>query len=530
VDSAGTTIWIRASGEYRVTVVDSRAVDPEVRLTVLRGMAELTSPFGRTLVRAGSESRTTARTEPSLPYVVTAASWDDFDRWVDAERDYRLGARSAQYLPAELRYYGGTFDRYGAWEYDRGYGYVWYPRVAVDWQPYYNGHWSFVGAFGWTWIGAGRWTWPTHHYGRWGYTTGRWFWIPNRHWAPAWVSWATAPGYVSWCPLGFDNRPVISITQITHFDSYRRGWTVVPARNFGHRVAVPRYANALRSAPLTAGARFASRADAPVRPAVIRTDAQPLRGPTAPARSVAVPRSTARSVETDVAPVRPVIGSRSAAPARTNDSATRSATAASLDQQQPGNSRVARPRVDDQERRDPSSSPRVGVPARMSDSVSRSSPAAPVETARPSNSRVAQPRVEERRDVQPDAWRVPNVQPRAPQMSRPAPASEPPVPSERPVYGRRAPQAQPDRPATGSPAREERASPPARSRTAEPAPRAVPMPSRPAPERAAPSRPSTSERPSSDRPSRVVQGRTAERAPSQGDAGSNNGRAQGRSR
>jgi hypothetical protein len=30
IDSAGTTIWIRASGEYRITVMDSRAIDPEV--------------------------------------------------------------------------------------------------------------------------------------------------------------------------------------------------------------------------------------------------------------------------------------------------------------------------------------------------------------------------------------------------------------------------------------------------------------------------------------------------------------------
>ena len=50
------------------------------------------------------------------------------------------------------------------------------------------------------------WAWPTHHYGRWGFSAGSWFWIPGRTWGPAWVSWAYAPGYVSWCPLGWNNR------------------------------------------------------------------------------------------------------------------------------------------------------------------------------------------------------------------------------------------------------------------------------------------------------------------------------------
>jgi hypothetical protein len=195
IDSAGTSVWIRSAGEYRIAVMDGRTVDPEVRVSVLRGSAELSSPYGRTLVRSGSGAVMTARSAPSLPYAVTVASWDSFDRWVDLQRDDRVGTRSTAYLPAELRYYSGAFDRDGAWEYDRGYGgYVWYPRVDVGWSPYYDGRWSYLGNFGWTWIGRGRWAWPTHHYGRWGYVSSRWFWIPDRRWAPAWVSWATAPG------------------------------------------------------------------------------------------------------------------------------------------------------------------------------------------------------------------------------------------------------------------------------------------------------------------------------------------------
>ena len=36
--------------------------------------------------------------------------------------------------------------------------------------------------------------------------------FPGRTWGPAWVSWASAPDYVSWCPLGFDGRPVFALS------------------------------------------------------------------------------------------------------------------------------------------------------------------------------------------------------------------------------------------------------------------------------------------------------------------------------
>src|SRR6185295_14708019 len=56
------------------------------------------------------------------------------------------------------------------------------------------------------------WAWPTHHYGRWGYASNAWFWIPGRTWGAAWVSWSFADDYVSWCPLGYDSRPVFALS------------------------------------------------------------------------------------------------------------------------------------------------------------------------------------------------------------------------------------------------------------------------------------------------------------------------------
>ena len=291
VDAAGTIAWLLTAGEYRVAIDARGGTAPEVRLGVLRGAAELESPAGRTALRAGDETASTMDTAPMRPYATIASSRDAFDIWIEQQYDERAGARSisAQYLPADLRYYGSAFDRDGSWLYEPSYGYVWYPRVPVTWVPYSDGRWTFAGAIGWTWVGAGRWTWPTHHYGRWGTASGRWYWIPDRRWAPAWVSWSSSPGYVGWCPLGYDNRPVASITTITTYTTTPgRAWTVVPAPAFGRSFAVRSHALNAWSVPATE--RFAFRGDGPSRPPAARADVQPVRGPSLTSRSYAVPR------------------------------------------------------------------------------------------------------------------------------------------------------------------------------------------------------------------------------------------------
>jgi hypothetical protein len=119
------------------------------------------------------------------------------------------------------------------------------------------------------------------------------------------VYWASAPGYVGWCPLGWDNRPVFSIININvnvrrGYDPYS-AWTVVPRNAFGTRpvtrYAVPR--NALR----TAVPRWTvESASAPVRPAVSARTATPIYSagradaPTRTAPDMATPRSDRSAV------------------------------------------------------------------------------------------------------------------------------------------------------------------------------------------------------------------------------------------
>lgn len=289
VDASPGTVSINGAGDYRIALTDTQSGNVELDVTVLRGSAELRNTHGLTVVRAGTHAAVTADTAPSLPLMANSASWDEFDRWVEDQRDARSGGASAAYLPGEMSSYGGTFDRYGAWDYIPTYGQVWYPNVAIGWQPYHHGRWSFAARFGWYWVGHDRfWGWPTHHYGRWGYAANRWFWIPGHRWSPAWVSWAYAPGYVGWCPLGFYNRPVVGFnTAAVIYPAYV--WTVVPRHAFANNVVVAHYAVPPQAIPAGTWSRFVVRPAAPVAPATVVGRAQPLRAPT---RDYAVPRSS----------------------------------------------------------------------------------------------------------------------------------------------------------------------------------------------------------------------------------------------
>jgi hypothetical protein len=259
IDTPAASARTRGAGEYRVAVIDGPA-SAETELTVLRGSASFDAERGSVLVAAGERSVVGDGGAPSVPRTFNSARLDAFDRWAEARREDRLGATSAAYLPRDLRMYGGTFDRYGTWQETPSYGPVWYPDVEPDWQPYYYGYWASYRPWGWTWIGFDAWAWPTHHFGRWGFLGHRWFWIPGRTWAPAWVSWGSAPGFVSWCPLGFDGRPALAFSAA--FSHRWTGWTIVPRNTFGLVARVDRVAIGPHQLP--SSTQFVFRHAAPV--------------------------------------------------------------------------------------------------------------------------------------------------------------------------------------------------------------------------------------------------------------------------
>lgn len=265
IDAAPASVRMLSAGEYRVSVL-ARGASNDLELAVIRGSAELIGDGSSMVLRAGQRALAAVGAPVGGPWPFNSAQFDAFDAWSQARLDARRGPTSYQYLPPEVHSYAGTFDSYGAWSYLPTYGYVWYPRVDHGWRPYYHGRWKHYRRFGWTWIGGPRWAWPTHHYGRWGISvTGSWFWIPGRHWRSAWVHWGIAPGYVSWCPLGFDNRPVLAFwshrTRRIH-DPWR-AWTVVHRTRFGDRRYVRGYALDGRRLVSTAGTNFVTQAAAP---------------------------------------------------------------------------------------------------------------------------------------------------------------------------------------------------------------------------------------------------------------------------
>jgi uncharacterized protein DUF6600/FecR-like protein len=325
IDAPAGSVYIEGPGEYRVSVLP-HPEGAEVELAVLRGSAELVNDDGRTPLRAGQQAYARSNAAPSYASLFNSASWDEFDQWSESRRDQRFGV-STQYLPEEVRPYAATFDSTGDWRYDASYGYVWYPTVSVGWRPYNNGRWFSLRPYGWTWVGADRWDWPTHHYGRWGINAGAWFWIPGRSWAPAWVSWAYAPGYVSWCPLGWNNRAVVQIVTGRGSDPWR-AWSAVPARHFGGRSNVRQVM--AREFDVRAPHPFVTAQDAPaVRGFAVPRSSTPVRvAGTAPARRSGSPVYTnldAGASRVGTAPSRTVVGARgtAAGPNRTAGSADR---------------------------------------------------------------------------------------------------------------------------------------------------------------------------------------------------------------
>ena len=125
-------------------------------------------------------------------------------------------------------------------------------RSAADWRPYTDGYWHAYGPERqWLWVGRDPFGWPTHHYGRWGVNNGgRWYWMPGRQWAPAWVGWSVGPGYVGWSPLGNHDRPVRPWDTLSQPRGVypggtldpSRAWTVVPSDHFGQRGHMNAYA------------------------------------------------------------------------------------------------------------------------------------------------------------------------------------------------------------------------------------------------------------------------------------------------
>lgn len=213
-------ITLLRTGDYRIDT------DPErdaTMLTVRAGQAELFSGANSVIIRAPQTAY--FKTDQNAN-VQTANDPDDFDAFVAGREGAILttDAAAASTNPrgidrfsdrvsvADLVTEGMTgaedLNAYGTWQYSPATGQDWVPPVDPGWVPYSDGDWAYVEPWGWTWIDAAPWGFAPYHYGRWGFTNGRWVWYPGTRqtqvYAPALVTFigGGSAGSVSWLPLG----------------------------------------------------------------------------------------------------------------------------------------------------------------------------------------------------------------------------------------------------------------------------------------------------------------------------------------
>ncbi len=175
VNTPNLAFTFRSPGEYRIDV-DLR--DDATAVTVLSGQAEVYGEGASYAVAPRKAYRFygigLSDYEPLL-----AQRDDGLDRWA-RERDRRFdNSKSARYLSSNVVGYE-DLDANGVWRADPNYGNVWIPnRVASDWTPYRNGHWTWVDPWGWTWIDDAPWGYTVSHYGRWARLGSSWGWVPG---------------------------------------------------------------------------------------------------------------------------------------------------------------------------------------------------------------------------------------------------------------------------------------------------------------------------------------------------------------
>ena len=135
VDTPAGTVFINEPGEYRIGLLDDNG-RPTLDLAIVRGRAEIATDVERLTVETGQRAWARVGEAPSYPVAFNSAESDAFYDWAFDRAGSRRGSTtSAQYVPASLTQYAGTFDSNGSWNYEPTYGYVWYPRVAVGWRP-----------------------------------------------------------------------------------------------------------------------------------------------------------------------------------------------------------------------------------------------------------------------------------------------------------------------------------------------------------------------------------------------------------
>ena len=220
LDSPDAAVTVLQPGDVRVDV------DPTAHTTTILlnsgqvqvdgpGLSQVLAPGQRIRVHGGDPASGQAPfAEPVAP-----GDADGLDGFSDSRDNlYASGADADSPYVNSDTIGGADLAGYGSWD-SSDSGPVWFPVVAVGWQPYCFGHWRWVAPWGWTWVGSEPWAFAPFHYGRWTLLEGRWGWVPGSPvvrpvYAPALVAfaggtqfsaslgYAPGSGVTAWFPLG----------------------------------------------------------------------------------------------------------------------------------------------------------------------------------------------------------------------------------------------------------------------------------------------------------------------------------------
>ncbi len=248
IDTDDATVTV---SERSVIRVDAGKRGTEV--FVLSGRAEVAGRAGRAVVRAG-ESAYVAGEDP-IEADTASFPRDRFSRFVEERRERSVQSGVSRYVSDDYAYdYDqGDFEDYGSWTYASSLdSYCWRPSVPDGWLPYSNGYWRWTPC-GLTWVSYEPWGWLPFHFGSWSFDPAiGWCWLPGSHYAPGWVYWNYAHGWVGWCPIGYYGQyshffhwgrerfgkagaypHLAGRADISRID--RRGWNFVGSDRFGTR-------------------------------------------------------------------------------------------------------------------------------------------------------------------------------------------------------------------------------------------------------------------------------------------------------
>ena len=191
--TSNASVFVQGRGVVIVAVSHT----DRTQVTVREGYAEVLTDRGSSLVRANESAFIDGTTDVGVE-IVAALPPDDFENWATDQED-RLAAVGSPEVDARLRYDAAALEGQGDWVEIEGTT-AWRPEVDDNWQPYWNGRWSYTPT-GLSWISYDPWGWVPYHYGGWDYHSHwGWLWFPGNVFAAAHVQWYWGPTHVGWVP------------------------------------------------------------------------------------------------------------------------------------------------------------------------------------------------------------------------------------------------------------------------------------------------------------------------------------------